>query len=423
MNPDELLAQAAPVPEGPYVVALSGGPDSAVAAWLVARLGVPGSRAIHVNHGTRAAAELEAAARAVGEMVGLATSVVSVTVEPGPSWEAAARKARWKALETKAPDDCIVTGHHRDDLAETTLAHLLRGAGARGLGAMYVERSRIWRPLLGVRRDAIRTLADKLELPYVDDPSNSDPAHTRNLLRHRVLPTLSEALDSDVIEPLARAARTLAADDALLEGQVPADCSLDAWGAIRLPVAAVVTAPAPLAARMVRRLLRAARPPYAGTEAEVRDVLAVAGELRTRVDVSGGVTVEREGPWLVAHRGVVAAPDPVGLQLPGRAHFGRLEVIAEVPAVPLVRRTALVDSAVVGGELRLRSAAPGERIEIRDGTKLVRDVFAEADIPARLRSAWPVAEAHGRIAAVVGIRSAPWARGARGEPDVYELRV
>ncbi len=171
----------------------------------------------------------------------------------------------------------------------------------------------------------------------------------------------------------------------------------------------------------MRRLLREARPPHAGTSDEIAVALEVAHGITGRRDISDGWQLELEGPWLVAHAGDAEPPAPAECAVPGSVRFGFFEVTVAVAPRILVRRTSLLDGAAIGSGIEVRPAAEGERIEIAAGSKPIRDVMAEAGLARRLRSAWPVAVAHGRIAAVVGIRSAPWARGIAGEEGVFEL--
>jgi tRNA(Ile)-lysidine synthetase-like protein len=249
-------------------------------------------------------------------------------------------------------------------------------------------------------------------------------AHTRNVIRHQVIPQLEGELSPQLRRVLARTARALAADDAFIEAAIRGgDVVGDAWGAWKLPAPLVTTADPAVAVRLVRRLLRAARPPYAGTAGELEAALDVVHGVTGRRDIADGWQVELEGPWLVVHRGGATEPAPVSCPVPGSARFGALTVVASPSPPVLVRRSSLVRADELGPVVELRAAAPGERIEIAAGSKLVRDVLAEAGIARRIRPAWPVAEAHGRIAAVVGVRTAPWARGAAGEEGVVELSV
>lgn len=423
MTPDELLARVALPGDGSLLIALSGGPDSAVLAWAASLLAADRVRAVHIHHGTTIADESTAAARKIAEQLNIELEVVAITVPAGASWEGQARTARWAALEAaRRPDETIVTGHHADDLAETTLGNLLRGAGSAGLAAMAAQRRWVERPLLGLWRDEIAEVVAALGLPTVDDPGNHDLAHTRNVLRRKLIPQLEAEFNPHLRESLTRTATILAADDVEIEssiGSIP--LVADAWGAVKIPAPLITTAGEAVAARLVRRLLRAARPPHAGTSDEIAVALEVAHGITGRRDISDGWQLELEGPWLVAHAGDAEPPAPAECAVPGSVRFGFFEVTVAVAPRILVRRTSLLDGAAIGSGIEVRPAAEGERIEIAAGSKPIRDVMAEAGLARRLRSAWPVAVAHGRIAAVVGIRSAPWARGIAGEEGVFEL--
>jgi tRNA(Ile)-lysidine synthase len=130
------------------VVALSGGADSAalLAAASALDLGVRGLRvrAVHIDHGLQAAAASfgEACAALCGHLhIPLTVIRVMVETPPGASIEAAARDARYAALEEELkPGECLLTAHHSEDQAETLLLQALRGAGLKGMSAMPICR-------------------------------------------------------------------------------------------------------------------------------------------------------------------------------------------------------------------------------------------------------------------------------------------
>ncbi|HZJ47754.1 MAG TPA: tRNA lysidine(34) synthetase TilS, partial [Acidimicrobiia bacterium] len=84
--------------------------------------------------------------------------------------------------------------------------------------------------------------------------------------------------------------------------------------------------------------------------------------------------------------------------------------------------TLRVEAAVFGSDVSLRCPTEGDRIEFERGSKAVRTVLSERGVPKRRRSTWPLLVSGGRIAAIVGIRVAPWARGTtnRFVAIVYE---
>jgi tRNA(Ile)-lysidine synthetase-like protein len=178
-------------------------------------------------------------------------------------------------------------------------------------------------------------------------------------------------------------------------------------------VAPLVTAPAVLAQRAIRRVLRAIHPPYPGTSREVDAVLAVAQGRQPRSDLSNGVIVERESPHVAFYRPQQTVPAaPVGVPIPGQVVFGSHTVTAsEVSTGDKGHlshdrcRVSLADPS-----LRVRAPQPGDLIDIGSGNKAVSDALSESAVPVRKRSAWPVVEHRGRIVWVAGVRVAAWAR-------------
>ena len=207
-----------------------------------------------------------------------------VEVEPGPNLEARARDARRAVLPAGA-----MTGHTADDQAETMLLQLARGAGLDGLAAM---RPGPTKPILALRRAETHALCEERGFVPVRDPSNDDPAHRRNRMRHEVLPLLNDVAERDVSALLARAASLLVDDAALLDALA---AELDPTDG-----RALIAAPVPLARRAVRRWLTVdGYPPDA---AAVERVLAVArGDIRA-TEVAEGLRVHRSAGRLVLSR-------------------------------------------------------------------------------------------------------------------------
>ncbi len=403
--PDRIAAACdAVVPPGPTVAALGGGADSAAAAWGCRRAGRP-LVGVFVDHRLEGSARLRDAARRLARHLDIELQVVPAPCVDGPSLELRARELRRAALSRVANGRPIVLGHTADDQAETVLMHLLRGAGTRGLAGMRTVDPPWHRPLLDVARADTRALADAVALPYVDDPANVDLRFTRNRLRHVGLPSLAEAMgDRDVVGMLGAAARRFREVDALLgtlADEVPV--RRDA-GAILLPVPVLATIAHPVATYAVWRALRGPAGPQGGSAADVAAVMAVVSGARRR-QLGGGLLAEREGPYVAIHAGPVPAPEPiVDVPVPGRVRFGNLTV-----AIAPGGGGAGLAPALGDGRLSLRAPEPGDRIDIGGGTKRVVEALAEAAVPVRLRSAWPVLVVDGAVAAIPGVRLARWA--------------
>ncbi|MBK8679573.1 MAG: tRNA lysidine(34) synthetase TilS [Sphingobacteriales bacterium] len=85
----------------------------------------------------------------------------------------------------------IATAHHQNDVAETVLLNLTKGAGIAGLHGILPQQGIIIRPILGFNKQQITQYAQQNNLNWQHDASN-DQAHKyeRNFIRHQVLPTL-----------------------------------------------------------------------------------------------------------------------------------------------------------------------------------------------------------------------------------------
>jgi len=412
LNPDLLAAAAQQqLPNGPLVVALGGGADSAVAAWVVSKCS--NARGVFVRHGLVGSPELEQAALTLGHIVGIDVTAVDAPVEPGPSLEDRARRARWQAIDRHVADtDTVVTGHTRDDQAETVLMNLLRGSGNAGIAGMLRSRPGVVRPLLKFSRADLRMVAESLGLPFVDDPANEDSTHLRNRIRLDLLPLLESDFRPGIRSVLARAGSLAAADDLVVEGLAADIPVLDDGGAVLIPSAALVTVHRSVASRTVRTALRRLLAPYAGSASDVDAVLRVAERQIDTVTLTNGLLATREGPYVAIVPQLDGPPEEVKIAVPSSIDFaGTMITFESVDAASVTRRsTLLIDPAVLDRGAVVRRCHEGDRIEIEGGSKGVRTVLSEHEIPIRLRSTWPVVVSDGRIAVVVGVRVAPWAK-------------
>jgi tRNA(Ile)-lysidine synthase len=158
----------------------------------------------HVVHDLRPARVALAdrdSARGLAERLGLAWDESSVRVRArAGNAEALARDARYDELVRMAREhECasVATAHQGDDLVETFLMRVLRGAGPRGLACMSPERIlargvRLIRPMLRVVREDSERLCAHARWDWREDATNADATRVRARLRRDVLPVLRE---------------------------------------------------------------------------------------------------------------------------------------------------------------------------------------------------------------------------------------
>lgn len=173
------------------LLGLSGGVDSVVLLHALLATGYTPA-ALHVHHGLNTAADNWAnfCESLCGDWnVPLAVTRVTVDRNSPEGLEGAARAARHYAF-SQVDADWLCLGHHQGDRAETVMLNLLRGSGVRGAGAMREKSGRLLRPLLAVNRAQVLDYAHAHMLKWVEDDSNRNVRHSRNYLRHRILPEL-----------------------------------------------------------------------------------------------------------------------------------------------------------------------------------------------------------------------------------------
>lgn len=245
------------------LVAASGGADSTATLIAVARaIGPERVVAAHFDHRLRPAADAEADRDAVTEVaarLGVALALGRAGRRPAGGSEAAAREARYRWLARIARERGItacITGHTRDDQAETVLLRLTRGSGALGAAGMRPEapwpvrapggRSlRLLRPLLETSRAEVEAYLAALGVTASEDASNASLDYARNRVRHEVLPAL-RAVNERAVDHLVEFASAQRADDEALTGiasewierharRVPGGIDLDRAGLRALP--------------------------------------------------------------------------------------------------------------------------------------------------------------------------------------------
>ena len=194
---DAFDAIVLPGAQGTIVAAVSGGSDSTALlvllhAFLASRADAPRLVAVTVDHGLRAAsaAEAETVARLCARLGVRHETLAWEGPKPATGLMAAAREARYVLRDEAASrhgSTHVLTGHTRDDQYETVAMRAARGPGSglAGMAPATLFRRRTWfvRPLIGISRGALRAHLQDAGIGWIDDPTNTDPAHERARVR------------------------------------------------------------------------------------------------------------------------------------------------------------------------------------------------------------------------------------------------
>jgi tRNA(Ile)-lysidine synthase len=446
-------------PGATVLVGVSGGQDSLClfhALWRLRAVHGWALHVVHIDHGIRPEARAEAArVAATAAAWGVPCEVVRVDV---PAYrqrarlnlQEAARYARYQTfahLAAQLGAAGVLVGHTADDVAETLLLHLLRGAGLDGLAAPPllarlppgalgppVERPLpnvplpVGRPLLHVARaDTGVYCAEHGLEPVPEVPT----AGRRDRVRHELL-LLLERFNPRARRVLAEAAFALAEERSALERWADEMAervarreddavvfALDAWRG--LPPA------------LQKRLLRRAATMLAGSDAEPgRRVLtaalaAVDAPTGWNIAFPAGLRLERwpdalrlgppravlpgpAGPWPLGVPGAVEVPG-VGIVRAER-HAAPPDALA---VLPRTSHEAWLDADAVPAPLAVRWRRPGDRFQPLGlaQPKRLQDFLVDAHVPRARRDTLPLVVAGpggDQIVWVVGVRIAEWAR-------------
>jgi len=345
---------------GLYGVACSGGADSiALAHALISTVGAQHVVVITIDHGlTPASADVATAVArwAVGQ--GAAGVIREVQVAPRASLEAAARTARYAALEAAAEQlglVCVMLGHTARDHAETVLMRIVRGTGPAGLAGIPARRGDFVRPLLALPRDAIDAYVERHALPTWEDPMNEDDRLTRVRFRRDLMPALrreNPQLDAALVRLAASAQEWLVVIDAQAApfARFPITCSQ------------LAAQPAAIRKRAVSLALEAAGVDYDASHLDQLDGLVTRrprGELA--LDLPAARVVRRYDA-LVVEKG----SDPIS---PGG-------IMGSDPILP-------------PGPYELRVWRPGDRmrpVRLKGRSRKLSDLFIDAKVPRARRT-------------------------------------
>lgn len=372
---NEAIERDGLLPEGsPFEVGVSGGADSVALLHVLQRLGLT-IRVAHFNHCIRGAvadadeqfvidlcASLKIACR-TGR-----GDVPAQAAEQGISIEMAARDARHAFFRSGNSTICLA--HHADDQLETFFLRSARGTSPAGLGGMSPVQQlgdlRLIRPLLGIRRAELIQWLKAEGLTWREDATNTDESIPRNLVRHQILPILSQIND--------RAAENI----------------LRAMQIVRDEQQQPELAAARRAAR--DRLFEFGVTPSFET-VETFIAFAARSEGTTYLDL--------EGCRLINEYGVVRADAEAPAAATIQIHEG-----VGILSGPL--QASISKAKLAGRKLVVRTPRPGDRMHPygMTGSKKLKSIFADLKIPQRQRATWPLVTCGDEIVWVPGYRIA-----------------
>ncbi|MDQ2868876.1 MAG: tRNA lysidine(34) synthetase TilS [Verrucomicrobiota bacterium] len=264
---DDAILQQFP-PGARYLIGLSGGRDSIALLHALRAAGYHNLVVCHLDHELRGrhsradAHFVENLAKTLRLPAEIGTSDVRALAQKAKlSLETAARVARYAffiGVARQRRCRTIFLAHHADDLAETALLNLFRGASPGGLASLRPVTSHrigkteltVVRPLLGIWRREIDAYVKQHDLKFREDATNARVGSRRNRIRHRILPYIEKQLGRDVRTSIWRAAQIWLEEELLLDSLLEEEIERE------LRIASLRALPVALQRRQLHRWLR-----------------------------------------------------------------------------------------------------------------------------------------------------------------------
>jgi tRNA(Ile)-lysidine synthase len=337
---------------------------------------------LHVNHGLRGQESDgdERFVRDLADRLRIECLVLREATGNG-NLEQAARVVRYRwfreLIESRVVER-VAVGHTLSDQAETVLFRFLRGSGTAGLaGIRPVTQDKVFRPLLGVTREAVRESLLSRGISWREDSSNESPGYARNRIRTELLPQLEREWNPELTRSLGHMAEWALAEEKYWAGRMKKLSAKYFLGD------GVLVWPRGLGTAVERRLVRYAIESVKGDlrQIEFGHVEAVRGMRSGKLSLPG-VEVERSFEWVrfvkagTKERDVL---DGVGLELLAAGSVYN-------------KGEHQLDWGSLSGPLRLRRWQPGDRYRRvgRPKEERLKLLFQKARVPAWERRSWPV---------------------------------
>ena len=411
-------------PADRVAAAVSGGADSvALLRWLLqarAELGIVLSVA-HFNHRIRGE-ESEGDQQFVANLAHTYDLPLHCAGEDVPAFasqnklslETAARRLRYAFLRRLIQTglvDKVATAHTCDDQAESVLMRVIRGTGSRGLAGIHPRHEEggggaIIRPFLEIRRGQVESFLQDLGQPWRDDSSNLNFHHTRNRVRHELLPLMARHYNPAIVHTLAAQAEIARAEETYWQAEVsrlwPEVVSCASPHSVTCHIAAMGVQPLAVQRRLVRAI--AERLDIHLDFEHVEQVLA----LMSATDGAGtrektGKICVLPGGWSARRASHEIHFEPAAasvlknyrylLAVPGEVHVPELGSTFRARWQPEPAASSSTARQVIAGdELVVRNWAPGDRFQPGEAKspKKMKELLQRRSLHGLEKHWWPV---------------------------------
>ena len=406
-----------------YALAVSGGVDSMVMLHKFATHSPrPDFYVVTVNHGIRLEAESDCKFVAdYCKKLAVDCRIVTIDVpryceQNKLSIETGARILRYQVLDS-LECDYVCLAHNANDNAETVLMHILRGSGAKGATGIKRQNGKYLRPVLDLTREQIEHYAKVHNVPNVADVTNDDVKYTRNFIRHKVLPLLTE-LNPSAQHNILRFASNVEQDDDYLDGLADISQVKFESNAARIPKRLLLQPPS-ITYRVLNKVFNGLGVHYDIEKAHFDSIVDIAKNVGgKRVDLPFNYVAinDYEHITICLNDSGIATTEEIPFQL------GCTETplgVVEVSKHPLTDSLHF-DITKIPQTAVFRTRKQGDKFtKFGGGTKLLKDYLIDKKIPQRQRDNLLLLANGCEVLVICGVEIADSVKVEQGATDYY----
>ena len=352
---------------------------------------------------------------------------MEITKKPKGNLEEFFRNERYdffKKIINKYQSKYLFTAHHGDDLVETILMRLSRGASFGGYAGFNIISEGInytlVRPLIYLTKDEILDYVNSKNIPYALDKTNETLDYTRNRYRLKVLPLLKE-INSQIHKKFIKFSNTINEYNDYIQKEVD-DYKSKLYLNRRLDLNEFNILPLLIRKCIIKSILLEE---YENNINRVNDkhvdlVLDLINndKKNSYINLPNGLVVSKYYNIVEFNRDTKI--DDYNYELNGDLVINNNKVLV-VKETDIIKSNYLIriNSKDIKLPLYIRNRKVGDKIELKNGTKKVGEILSESKIPKKERDGWPImVDSNGKILWILGLKKSKFDKQVREDYDI-----
>ncbi len=318
------------------------------------------------------------------------------------------RYGLFDALLQKGIVDKIALGHHVRDQVETILLNIFRGCGLKGASGMEPVRKKYVRPFLNTTKEEIIAYASTHKLMYVDDETNFENDHSRNIIRNKIMPLIKSTWPS-IEQNILSFSNICRMDDEYINNQISFDGLTYENNSIRIPLSYFLLKPS-VKTRIIRHALSQLNHSK-DIERKHLDMLcdmALNAQNGTKIHLPNNVICHKEYDSITLS---IKKPAPYFSPIKFKCGNYSFEGFGDIKIKNATNfnlneassNNLMLDTKKLPKNCVIRMREEGDMFKpYNSSTKKLKDYFIDKKIPQRKRSSIPVIACEKEILAVIG---------------------